>query len=450
MPRRTRADIPRRVAGVAVVVGAQGFLGARLAAALAGSEPVVAIGRRPSGGISLCADLRDDAALDRVVDIARNQTVYYCANVGGRREAAARAEDAFRVNAVAAGRIAAVAQRLVYFSTDYVFSQRSDATDESPPDPGDLYGATKLEGERRVLAACRSALVVRVSGLFDESGTRQHRFQDLGTVDAPDDSVTSPTFVPDVIRTVGRWVAGGEAGVRHAVGPDALSAYEFLQLASLRWGFDVSPTLSTLPARRTTVRASRDTACRRPAEIFAAGAPPGQGAPGAVLVCDCVGVTLGARTWRQPGIEFWSLLASRPDAAVDHLGPAAVAGAYCPNRSFWRMLRRRRAGLLVLANNGPKASFLLWQAKYGFDRLFDAVINSERDLLTKPDAPFLDCVERMAGTRPIRLIDDQRGIVDAALRRGWTARLATRVAAWPVEEYAYPDGESLWEGIIIR
>jgi len=83
---------------------------------------------------------------------------------------------AYNVNALGAQNLATVAAEnnipILHISTDYVFS--GDATvpykDNADPDPGGVYGTTKLQGERLVAAANRRYLTLRTSWVFGIEG----------------------------------------------------------------------------------------------------------------------------------------------------------------------------------------------------------------------------------------------------------------------------------------
>lgn len=62
--------------------------------------------------------------------------------------------------------------RLIYISTDYVFDglKRTPYLETDLANPLNLYGKSKLEGERRALAHCPDALVVRTSWLYGAYG----------------------------------------------------------------------------------------------------------------------------------------------------------------------------------------------------------------------------------------------------------------------------------------
>jgi dTDP-4-dehydrorhamnose reductase len=81
-----------------------------------------------------------------------------------------------RLNAEAPAEMAAEAARagarLVHLSTDYVFDGRvSGPLDEAAPTgPLNVYGATKLEGERLVAAAVPGAVIIRTSWVYAAHG----------------------------------------------------------------------------------------------------------------------------------------------------------------------------------------------------------------------------------------------------------------------------------------
>jgi dTDP-4-dehydrorhamnose reductase len=85
-------------------------------------------------------------------------------------------ERAFRVNAEAAGELAAAARdsgaRFIQISTDYVFDGAGEGyyDEEAPPRPLGVYGRSKLLGEQRVRQADPSAAIVRTSWVYSPFG----------------------------------------------------------------------------------------------------------------------------------------------------------------------------------------------------------------------------------------------------------------------------------------
>jgi dTDP-4-dehydrorhamnose reductase len=85
-------------------------------------------------------------------------------------------ELARQINGVAPGILAEEAKRvgalIVHFSTDYVFNGNKTApyVETDPPAPLNVYGQTKLEGERAVAAAGARYLILRTSWVYGPRG----------------------------------------------------------------------------------------------------------------------------------------------------------------------------------------------------------------------------------------------------------------------------------------
>jgi dTDP-4-dehydrorhamnose reductase len=83
---------------------------------------------------------------------------------------------AMRANRDGPARLAALCAEagtpLVHISTDYVFDGRKGAPylETDPTSPTGVYGASKLAGEREVLAKCQKAVIVRTSWVYSTTG----------------------------------------------------------------------------------------------------------------------------------------------------------------------------------------------------------------------------------------------------------------------------------------
>ena len=84
---------------------------------------------------------------------------------------------AFQINAAGAEAIAVAAARLdipvIQISTDYVFSGEKEEpyVETDPTDPINVYGASKLEGERRVAVTNPKHVILRTSWVYSETGS---------------------------------------------------------------------------------------------------------------------------------------------------------------------------------------------------------------------------------------------------------------------------------------
>jgi dTDP-4-dehydrorhamnose reductase len=153
-------------------------------------------------------DLAEPDSIRPVIEGIRPTVVINCAAYTAVDRAEEDAEVARAVNAVAVGELAAVTRdvgaRLVTFSTDYVFdgTKAGAYTEDDEPNPLNVYGRTKLEGEGLAVAANPGVVVIRTSWVL--SGTHSNfaatmlRLMSEGTVNVVDDQRGHPTLVDDL------------------------------------------------------------------------------------------------------------------------------------------------------------------------------------------------------------------------------------------------------------
>jgi len=122
------------------------------------------------------ADLTDPAACARKVMEARPDLVVIAAAYTAVDLAESEPDLARAVNAGSPGAIAqacdAVGAAVVNISTDYVFDGAGGApyAEDAATNPLNVYGATKLEGETAVAAACARSLNIRTSWVVSPHG----------------------------------------------------------------------------------------------------------------------------------------------------------------------------------------------------------------------------------------------------------------------------------------
>lgn len=225
------------------VTGANGRLGTALAAELAGKHEVVPLDRQ---ALDLSEPRRLPGALDGVdFDVLVNS-----AAVTSPDAAEADPELARLVNAEAPGVLADCCRRrgarMVQVSTDYVFGgEKPGFLDENDPaEPVNVYGATKLAGERAVLEADPEAMVVRVCWLYggDRPGFPDQIVQKAlagETLELIDDKFSLPTRVPDLAGWISGLLGHPEArGVIHACPSGPRASWRDWALAALEAATD--------------------------------------------------------------------------------------------------------------------------------------------------------------------------------------------------------------------
>jgi dTDP-4-dehydrorhamnose reductase len=169
---------------------------------------------------------------------------------------------------------------LVTFSSDQVFDGRSDRpwNESDAPAPLNVYGQSKAEAERAVLAAHPGALVVRTSAFFGPWDRHNFVGQALdalaagGDFFAADDQRISPTYVPDLVHAVLCLLVDGESGVLHLANVGDVSWHELAARAADLAGVDASrlrgcsgATLGqTAPRPRHAVLGSERVSLMRP------------------------------------------------------------------------------------------------------------------------------------------------------------------------------------------
>jgi dTDP-4-dehydrorhamnose reductase len=138
---------------------------------------------------------------------------------------------------------AACAERaipLVTFSSDLVFDGAAGRPyiEDDAVNPLNVYGATKVEAERAVLAALPSALVIRTSAFFGPwdiynfVSVALRVLSDGDRFVAADDAVVSPTYVPDLVHACLDLLIDGEHGIWHLANRGALTWLELARAAA--------------------------------------------------------------------------------------------------------------------------------------------------------------------------------------------------------------------------
>jgi dTDP-4-dehydrorhamnose reductase len=180
-----------------LLTGARGQLGTDLLPRLEEQGEVAAVGRAE-------CELGSVDAIRKLVAETRPEVIVNAAAYTAVNEAESQSEQAYAINSTAAGTLAEEARRsgamLVHYSTDYVFDGRKAGPymETDAPAPLNVYGASKLAGERAVSAAGGRCLVLRTSWVYGAHGNNflltirrlAHEKEELKVVD---DQVGGPT-----------------------------------------------------------------------------------------------------------------------------------------------------------------------------------------------------------------------------------------------------------------
>ncbi|MBO4246019.1 MAG: dTDP-4-dehydrorhamnose reductase [Bacilli bacterium] len=129
--------------------------------------------------------------------------------------------------------------KLVYISTDYVYDGKKDGvyvtTDKT--NPLNMYGYTKLAGEREALNNPK-CFIARTSWVFGINGSGSNfikkmidlskKYNELNVID---DQVGSPTYTPDLAKTIVDMVNTNKYGIYHVTNSGYMSWADLAALA---------------------------------------------------------------------------------------------------------------------------------------------------------------------------------------------------------------------------
>ena len=151
-------------------------------------------------------------------------------------------ESALAANALGPGYLAATCKKHgvlpIHISTDYVFdgSQRAPYTEEDTVHPLNIYGASKLQGERTIDAVTDRYFILRTSWLYSTYG---HNFfktmvrlgRERGALTVVNDQIASPTYArflaEDILHLIRKKL------IEHA--PIPYGVYHYTQLGEASW-----------------------------------------------------------------------------------------------------------------------------------------------------------------------------------------------------------------------
>lgn len=183
-------------------------------------------------------DVSDEKKVMDILHRERPDVVIHAAAYTNVDMAEVETELAYQVNAMGPLHIAKACEqigaKLVYVSTDYVF----DGTKGFPYDeadttnPNNVYGRSKLLGEKFVRMTCTKHFIVRTSWLYGTKGTNfvtkiLEKAQAGGPLSIVDDQFGSPTYCLDLAVFIGELIETDRYSIYHASNQGSCSRYEF-------------------------------------------------------------------------------------------------------------------------------------------------------------------------------------------------------------------------------
>jgi dTDP-4-dehydrorhamnose reductase len=186
------------------------------------------------------ADITDHDKTVMAITCAQPDMVVHLAAMTDVDECERNPVKAYEINCKGARNVAEACakcgSRMVYLSTDYVFDGSGGPyTEMDEPNPINVYGLSKLEGERAAVDTLDELAIVRISVPFGRRiDSASHNFisriqEELSsgnTVKVVIDQKTTPAFLDELAEFIWKVIQNRIKGIIHYGTVDRLSRYE--------------------------------------------------------------------------------------------------------------------------------------------------------------------------------------------------------------------------------
>jgi len=202
-------------------------------------------------------DITDSAAVKEIVESIRPDAIIHCAawtavdlaeDTDKREKVKAVNVDGTRYLAEAAKEIDA---KMLYLSTDYVFNGQGTKPwdpDEKDYAPLNVYGQTKLDGEKAVSSILKKYFIVRIAWVFGINGknfikTMLTVGKTHDEVRVVNDQIGTPTYTYDLARLLVDMIETEKYGYYHATNEGGyISWYDFTKEIYRQAGYNTKVT----------------------------------------------------------------------------------------------------------------------------------------------------------------------------------------------------------------
>lgn len=161
---------------------------------------------------------------EAVGNFFEKQQVHYCINCAAYTavdKAEENKEEAFKINADAAGNLASICSdhqtKLIHISTDYVFDGSSSVPlkEEAAVVPLNVYGMSKLRGEEYILSRNPASLIIRTSWVYSSYGnnfvkTILRLCSERDKLNVINDQYGCPTYAADLAEVIMKFIDNAE------------------------------------------------------------------------------------------------------------------------------------------------------------------------------------------------------------------------------------------------
>jgi len=220
-----------------LITGSRGMLGSKLVDALSSGYEIKGIDIRD-------CDITNRQEIIKIINDYNPDIIIHTAAYTDVDGSELNRQRAFAVNAQGTENVAEAAKVigaiLFFISTDYVFDGKKDKpyAEQDRPHPVNIYGESKLEGEKIIQALLRKYFILRTSWLFGPGGknfvtTILEMAREKKALRVVKDQLGSPTYTLDLAGAIKSlldnccWQEADNFGIYHITNSESCSWYEF-------------------------------------------------------------------------------------------------------------------------------------------------------------------------------------------------------------------------------
>jgi dTDP-4-dehydrorhamnose reductase len=254
--------LPQGLKPTCLLFGAHGQIGYELNFALKKSCNMIPLHKNSR---EYCGDLSNLVGISDTIRVLKPNVIINAAAYTAVDKAEQEVELATELNAIAPEHLAKESEKcgslLVHYSTDYVFNGEGSLAwkEIDAPEALNVYGKTKLAGERSVALHTRRYLIIRTSWVYSTRGqnfikTMLRLANEKDRIEVVDDQIGAPTAADLIAKVTGQIVqmmlAGNERfGLYHLAAHGHVSWYEYAKYlidCALRMTSDTKITVNKI------------------------------------------------------------------------------------------------------------------------------------------------------------------------------------------------------------
>ncbi len=195
-------------------------------------------------------DITNPDSVKSVLNKEHPDYVIHCAAYTNVDKAEEDSDNAHKINVIGTENLAKICKQnditLIYISTDYVFdgTKKGKYTPQDIPNPKNIYGKTKYEGEKAV-QTCEKYYITRTSWLYGHHGKNfvetMISLKDKEEIKVVDDQIGCPTWTVELANGIIKIIKNNMPyGIYHVCGSGKTSWFGFAKKIYELGGYKVN------------------------------------------------------------------------------------------------------------------------------------------------------------------------------------------------------------------